>query len=447
MSFSGYLLIEEFPIFRGRIFIVETLVTAAAAGKRYQIDFYIATKSGATAPTESDKIAVGSTESFTTTGELAFVRLDTTAVPLFQWGKLYGRVQVLEGTPYAPGDVTATFTIRREWEEGQFCRTQCENFNCQTLCQASCQEYCQNHEETGCNVTCQVGCQGLGNQTTCAVACQELSEYYCHTGEETGCSLDCQTTCQLDDTTSCTHTCETVVQLNETLSAPPAEIDDSTVAGSVLFQFRYDTSGNLVSAGNLFLIGQDVISFDLSYKIVTRDAPNYTIATTAWTSFGFSLPTQTAVIFNPDGFQASNGDIWITFVAFNTSGFSQPGVWVTKSTDLGATWETPVSIPGFGQLPAPTIFEDPDGVVLANVRSNKIGTQDPSWPDVGVLSTLRCDLSDTAATLGGGTIEQLFPLPVIFRNVTVFAAGIGSGGMKMRYNSTTAKYVCLYIQR
>jgi len=440
--FSSFIKIDSWGHFRGRDNVIRTEVTAVSPSKQYQIEFWATYSEDGVS--ETDKVHVGTAIAFDAVGTLPAVRLDLDGFPLQTLVSLYARIEVLLGGSFTPGDVTATFSRDQTVIEGQYCRTSCEADTCQTNCESvGCQLFCEQSAETGCNISCQIGCQGQGCQATCELACQNNAEYYCSTSTETGgCSVSCESTCQLDATVSCLSSCQESCQVGQELSGT-GEIDDGSVFGGVLFQFHTGPD-----SGSLFLMGQDGSTEELFYKIVDPDDANETIAGTPWTSFGFSLPSTGISEMNPDGFQASDGSIWITFAneSTGTAPDSWRVGWVTKSEDFGASWYSPEEVKDVGQdSVAPTIFEGRgDELIWGNVRQNKFGSQVEAWPDVGELVVIRGTITMTPADLVLVDFEELFYLPLVFRDVSQGLFGIG--GMKMRYNAATEKYMCAYQQ-
>lgn len=452
-GFSNFVLIDTFAHFRGRGHNVSATVTAATPGKTYQIEYHVTwATNDPTFDDESPKIEVGSTPAFTGPGSpVPYTRLamDPEVIPFDTWIRLYVRVQVLGPGTYSPGDVVATFAREQDLLEGYTCLTSCEG-TCQGLCQLSCTELCESFEQASPNTptACSYGCEGLSCQATCELACQSALEYYCRSSAETECSYACEATCQLAGTVACESDCETECEAGEELS-PPGEIDDGPVYGGALFQFRYTSMGMPIVGGSVFYMGQHSGTKQFHYKIVAPGASNTTIAAAAWTAFPFTLTFNTANGYHYDGFQATNGHIWITFGSRNADG-SQNVSYITKSTNGGATWDTPViataaggGAPDIQNSDHGTIFEGPGGeIVFGFARVALFGPQDPAWTDPGELTIKRATIGVPAAGLASAPMEVLFYLPLLYRGAPNGFFGIG--GLRMRYGN--GRYYCFYEQ-
>lgn len=452
-GFSGFILIDQFAHFRGRGHNVAATVTAATPGKTYQIEYHVTwATNDPSFSNESDKIEVGATPAFTGPGSpVPYTRLalDPETVPFASWLRLYARIQVLGTGTYAPNDVTVTFSREQVLLEGYFCITQCEGA-CQGVCQIDCTTLCENFEQASPDTptACTYGCEGLSCQATCELACQSALEYYCRTAAETECGYACESTCQFAATLQCDSACEQDCEAGQELS-PPGEIDDGPVWGGALFQLHYTPTGTPIVGGSVFYMGQHSTTFQFFRKLVAPGASNTTISATPWTAFPFTIPTNVSNQHHFDGFQASNGHIWITFGSRN-AGATQNVSYVTKSTDGGATWETPVIVtsapggaPDIQNSDHGTIFEGPAGeLVFAFARVALFGPQDPAWPDPGQLSVRRATIGVTAAALATADLEILFYLPLLYRGAPNGFFGIG--GLRMRY--AQGQYYCFYQQ-
>lgn len=452
-GYSGFTLINTFAHFRGRGHNVMATVTSATPGKTYQIEYHVTwATNDPTFDDESAKIEVGSTPAFTEPGTpVPFTRLamDPETVPFDTWIRLYVRVQVLGPGSYNPGDVIATFSREQVLLEGYSCLTSCEG-SCQGLCQLSCTELCESFEQASPDTptACSYGCEGLSCQATCELACQSALEYYCHTSAETECSNACESSCQFSGTVDCESDCEAACEAGEELSAP-GEIDDGPVYGGALFQFRYTNTGTPIVGGSVFYMGQHSGTKQFHYKIVAPGASNSTIAGTPWTAFPFTISTNTANGYHYDGFQASNGHVWITFGSRNTAG-TQNVSYITKSTNGGTTWEAPAiattspgGAPDIQNSDHGTIFEGPAGeIVFGFARVALFGPPVAEWTDPGQLTVKRATIGATAAALAGAAREVLFYLPLLYRGAPNGFFGIG--GLRMRY--ANGKYYCFYAQ-
>lgn len=448
-TYSTEVQIDTFRMFYGREHHVTATVASAVAGKIYFIEFraYVVLNNGP--PT--DLRVVGQTNTFTAPGQLTVARLSLEDFELYsdfnQIAQVYlhARIVVTDGAAYAPGDVQASFAHYDARLEGYECLSGCEINGCQATCQTALQEKCSLFIETGCYGSCQIGCQGAGVQATCSLACQNAGEYYCTSTEETACSMTCEHSCTLQEEESCGFQAETFCGGQMELS-PPGEIDDSTKIGGLLLQITRLANGTRRQHGDLLLIGQDMAAPTMWYrKIVAHDATPAQIAATAWT-LAFVNATATGSPFNPEGIQCRDGAIYLAFAGTSTTVPPYPTCWLTRSLDLGVTWETPAMIAAVEMAINVTLMEDEqaDEIIVAFVR-HAIGglPAEPTWPNVGTLAVKHLPIGSPASDITALPHTEFMVLPILFRE-GIMDGHFGTWAPRLRYAYGT--YYLFYQQ-